>query len=416
MDDHLASFRARTEFIVELARRLHAYGTTAPRLEATLTGTAERLGLRCEVWSNPTGLIISFGGGLDEQGGPENTRVLRMPPGDVDLRKLCEADAIAERVMAGSLDLGAGRIALRALDRPPSRLTRWRSALSCGLASASVAGLLHTGWMDILVAGAIGAAIGILTVFGAARPRLAEASDAISALLATLLAAAVAAFLTPLALKPVVMAALIVLLPGMMLATAAAELTGQHLVSGTARFAGALAVLAKLAFGTVAANAVVALLGWQPREAMLAPAPEWLEWLALVTAGLSFAVLFRAAYRDYPLVMLAAATSYGITRLTGLWLGTGPGDFPIGVFLAAAVIAASGNFYARWRNRPGAIIRVPGIILMVPGSIGFRSLSLVMEGDVMVGLDTARVLVVVLVALVGGLLFGNLAVPPRRSL
>jgi uncharacterized membrane protein YjjP (DUF1212 family) len=410
------SFIDRTEFILELARRLHTYGTNSPRLEAALTQASHRLGLRCEVWSNPTGLIVSFGGGLGGEGGPENTRVLRMPPGDVDLRKLCEADAIAERVMAGELDVRAGLAELKALAVPASELTRWRSALSFGLASASVAGLFGGGWSEILSAALIGLLIGMLTVFGSAYPRLAEASDALAAFLASLLAAAIATFIMPLALKPVVISALIVLLPGMMLTVAAAELTSQHLVSGTARFAGAFTVLAKLTFGTIAANELVKLFGWVPLDAALGSAPHWLEWAAVATAGFSFAILFRASYRDYPLVIFAAAMSYAITRFSGIWLGTSPGDFPTGVFVAAIAVTAASNIYARWRNRPGAVIRVPGIILMVPGSAGFRSLSLLMEGDMMVGLDTARALLLVLVALVAGLLFGNLIVPARRSL
>lgn len=416
MHDDQASFADRTAFIVELARRLHTYGTNSPRLEAALTRASERLGLRCEVWSNPTGIIISFGTGCEASTGPESTRVLRLPPGDVDLRKLCEADAIAERVMTGELDLRGGLAALRGLDRPASSITRWRSAASFGLASASVAGLFGGGLAEISVAATIGLMIGMLTVFGSGSARVAEASDALAAFVASLFAAAIASFVLPLALKPVIIAALIVLLPGMTLTVAAAELTSQHLVSGTARFAGAMATLAKLTFGTVAANELVRFLGWLPMESSLAGAPVWLELLSLLTAGFSFAVLFQAAYRDYPLVMLAAGLSYAITRLSGLWLDTGPGDFPTGVFLSAMTVTALGNLYARWRNRPGAVIRVPGIILMVPGSVGFRSLSSLMEGDVLVGLDTARILVVALVALVAGLLFGNLIAPARRSL
>lgn len=415
MSDPHAEFVARTGFIVELARALHTYGTTAPRLEAAIDQVARRLGVRSEVWSNPTGIIVSFGGPGTE-GGPESTRVLRLPPGEVDLGKLCAADAIAEKVLAGDLDLAAGRVALRALDRPPARGAQWRIALSFGLASAAVAGLLRAAWVDVLAAGLIGVTIGVLSVFGARRPRLAEASDALAALLATLLAAAAATFLVPLALKPVLVAALIVLLPGMMLTNAAAELTSQHLVSGSARFAGALTVLAKLTFGTVAANQLVRVLGWRPVEAIAGLAPAWQEGLWLLVGSFAFAVLFRAERRDYPLAMAAAALGYAITRLTGAWLGTAAGDFPAGVFLAGMSVIALSNVYARWKNRPGAVVRLPGIILLVPGSIGFRSLNLMFEREVMLGLDSALSLLAVLAALVAGLLFGNLIVPARRSL
>ena len=65
---------------------------------------------------------------------------------------------------------------------------------------------------------------------------------------------------------------------------------------------------------------------------------------------------------------------------------------------------------------PGALVRVPGIILLVPGSVGFRSLFFAFERDVYLSLDTAFSLLAILIALVAGLLFGNLLVPPRRSI
>ena len=63
-----------------------------------------------------------------------------------------------------------------------------------------------------------------------------------------------------------------------------------------------------------------------------------------------------------------------------------------------------------------ALLRVSGIILLVPGSVGFRSLSFVLERDVVLGLDTAVAVLSALIAIVAGLLFGNLLVPPRRYL
>lgn len=407
-----ASYPARIDFVVQLATRLHAYGTTAERLEGAITAVAPRLGLRCAPWSNPTGLILSFGDALRGDGSEDTTRVIRLPPGEIDLRKLCQADAIAERLLAGGLDVPAATAALHTLDAPRGRGAQGLAVLSFGLTSASVAGLLRSGWADILTAGAIGTLIGVLSVLGGKRPRLANALDAVAAMVAMLLAAAVATWITPLSLKTVVVAAVIVLMPGMMLTNAVAELTSQHLVAGTARFAGAIAVLLKLTFGTVAASHIATQLDWVPREALAAAvAPAWVEWVALALACYAFAVLFKADRRDYPLVMAAAALGYSITRLGGQWLGS-----EAGVFLASFVITVLSNVYARWANRPGALIRVPGIILLVPGSVGFRSLTFVLERDVALGLDTGVLLVTVLVALVAGLLFGNLLIPARRNL
>ena len=53
-------------------------------------------------------------------------------------------------------------------------------------------------------------------------------------------------------------------MPGMTLTTAVRELSSQHLISGTARMMGAIATLLKLAFGTLAATQLCALLGLVP--------------------------------------------------------------------------------------------------------------------------------------------------------
>jgi uncharacterized membrane protein YjjP (DUF1212 family) len=414
VNPHPARFEARVAFVAELASRLHAYGTTAQRLEGAVEGVAQRLGLDCEVWSNPTGLILNF---ADPSRGQHEgiTRVIRLEPGEQNLGRLAATDAIAEDVLAGRLAPNDGHAALVALDRPSRRGAHVLAALSFGLSSAAVAGLLGGGVADVATSGAIGVLIGVLYVLAAGRPRLTEALEAIAALVATLLAAAVATFVEPLSLKSVIVASLIVLMPGLMLTNAVSELSSQQLVSGTARFAGAMMILLKLTFGTVAAMQVVRLLGWVPQEAATAPPTALAEIAALLAAAYAFAVLFRAARRDYPLVMASVLFGYALTRLGGE-LGLAAPGFAGGAFLAGMGVAAASNLYGRLANRPGALVRVPGIILLVPGSVGFRSLGFVMERDVFLGLDTAFSLVSVLIALVAGLLFGNLLLPSRRNI
>lgn len=408
-------FRHRCNFIVELARRLHACGTSTPRLEGAIRVVSQRLGVHTEIWSNPTGIILSFSTPQNSDGA-EITRVLRLSPGDIDLRAMAMVDDIAERVMAGTLEVEAGLQALTVLDRPPTRRRLAATVLAFGLASGSVAALLRTSVADVLASALIGLLIGLIAVPAAKRPRLNEASEALAAMIATFVASAIAAFLVPLSLQTVVIASLIVLMPGLMLTTAVAELSSGNWASGTARFAGASVVLLKLTFGTIAATQLVHAIGWQPRLATGASlAPYW-EWLGLLVGSGAFALLFGAARRDVPVVMAGAWIGYGLTRIGGEYLGLASGHFAGGVFFAGLGVAAISNAYGRIFRRPGALLRVSGIILLVPGSVGFRSLTSVLERDVALGLDTAVAVLAALTALVAGLLFGNLLVPPRRHL
>lgn len=406
------SYAARIGFVVELAERLHAYGTTAQRLEGAVSAVAQRLRLECEPWSNPTGLILTFSDPNRPPGESDTTRVIRMPPGENDLYKLSETDRIAEDVMAGRLDLAAGHAALEALDRP--RSARWRAmqVIAFGLAAAAVGGLLRLPWPDIATAGVNGLLTGLLIEWSGSRPRFKEALEAVAAMVAAMVAVLVAAFLVPLNQNTVIIASLIVLLPGMALTNAVNELTSQHLVSGTARFAGAVTTVVKLAVGTIIALYLAELVGLEPAIRASRPQPAWVEWCGLAVASYAFAVLFRAHRSDYPKVMAAAATGYLISRFAGDAWGN-----PAGIFLAALTLTAVGNAYARWGNRPGAIVRVPGIIMLVPGSVSLRGLlTLIQQQDMEVGQDAVLAVINILLALIAGLLFGNLLLPARRNL
>ena len=407
-----ATYAQRIAFVCEIAGRLHSYGTTAQRLEGALITLSTRLNLECEPWSNPTGLILSFSDPAKPLGMSDTTRVIRLAPGENDLRKLVEADRIAEAVAGGEMSIAQGHTALRAMDRKPSLRFRAIQLFAFGLASGAVAGLWRLPWIDIATATLIGLLIGLMLQLTDQRPRLKEASDALAALLAGLVAVLVATFIHPLNLNTVIIASLVVLLPGMTLTNAVNELTSQHLVSGTARFAGAVATILKLTVGSLIAVTLAQLVGLVPEVRAARPQPDWVEWLSLVLAAYAFAVLFKAHRRDYGWVMAAAICGYLISRYAGDAWGS-----PVGIFLSALTLTAAGNAFARWANKPGAIIRVPGIIMLVPGSASLRGLmSLVQQQDVAVGNSALLTVTNIVMALVAGLLFGNLLVSARKNL
>jgi uncharacterized membrane protein YjjB (DUF3815 family) len=122
-------------------------------------------------------------------------------------------------------------------------------------------------------------------------------------------------------------------------------------------------------------------------------------------------MLFHAALRDYPLVITAVVVTYVVTYASGNEFGA-----PFGVFAGALVLGAASNLYARLRHRPGALVREPGLLLLVPGSVGFRGVSDLLNNQIASGSHIATLLVMLLISLVAGLLFGDLLIAPRRSL
>ena len=406
---------ARVRFLTEYARRLHNAGVSSQRLEGAIRATARALRLECEAWSTPTGLLLSLTD-TDALLGSQQTRVLRLEPGHVDLGALAALDRIGEEVLAGRLDIDGAWTAMRALDRPMTRARRLRTIAAFGVASTAVAGLLGTSWLDLAVACVLGLCIGWISVRSGEHPDLDAANEAVSALVATTLATLFGHFVAPIAVQTVVVSALIVLMPGLMLTTAMTELATQQLSSGSARAAGALTVLLKLTFGSIAATQVLGAIGWTVPTPAPSTLPVAVEWVGAVLAAASFATLFQAARRDVPLVMASALAGYVITRVTGVWVADGSAVFAGGVFFASLAMAALANLYGRWSGRPGSLVRLPGIMLLVPGSVGFRALGMVMARDYTMGLETLIAVLSALLALTAGLLFGALLVPPRRHL
>jgi uncharacterized membrane protein YjjB (DUF3815 family) len=226
-----------------------------------------------------------------------------------------------------------------------------------------------------------------------------------------MLAVAAASVVRPLSIYIATLAGLIVLLPGLTVTTAVRELATNNLISGTARLTGAALIFFEMGFGVALGSRIAKAIF--PIAVNLTPQalPAWTLYLSLALAPLGFVVLLRARPRDIPVVVCSSLLSFGGARIGALLFGP-----HLGVCLGAVLVGAASNIYARSFNRPSALPLVPGIILLVPGSVGYGSLAKFLERDVLSGIDTAFTMMLVAVALVTGLLVSNLVVPPRRTL
>ena len=96
-------------------------------------------------------------------------------------------------------------------------------------------------------------------------------------------------------------------------------------------------------------------------------------------------------------------------------LGAATLGVELGTFAGAlAVGAREQRSTSAWRRRPAAVVLVPGILLLVPGSVGFRSLSSLLEREAVAGIETAFSMLLTAMALVAGLLVAGVIAPEPR--
>lgn len=403
----------KVQFIIELIRRLHQTGTGANRLEDAVMHVGSKIGLEVDLFTSPTSVIVSIRnqGGEDHRAYRVPTRVLRLPPGDVDLGKLCAVDEIADQVVDGQISLHQGYHQLKNLPTSYGAHDRALQIAAFTLASGSVAVVFRAGFYDSLIALMVGFLIGLASIKLGGIKRVAGNFEAIAALLATFCAWAGSLVLPGIAPHLIILAGLVCLFPGLSLTTAVSELSTTHLMSGASRFAGSVMSLMKLGFGVYLGTSLTSFVPLEPMTGVQPAMPEAAQWFAVIISGISFTTLFRVRKKEIAVSILAALLGFLVARMASAHLDQG-----FGLFLAGLFIAAVGNLYAQFCHKPSSVVRVPGIILLVPGSLGYRAITYFLEKNMANSIEAISALIVILASLVGGLLFGNMLIPPRRSL
>ena len=409
-DRQLASSSAvdpRHAFLLRTAELLHRYGTPSYRLERVMTKVSGSLGVTSTYLYTPTSLVISI-----SHQGQEQTFLRRVDSGDVDVSKLLAFDAILEQLEARtlSIEVAAEQLEKAAAAAPPFGLST--TVFAAGVACGCVAVLFGGGLAEVVVAAALGLFLACLAIinarFGTERGLLEPASSFLVAVTSLL----VAQHLFPMDDRLTTLAALILPLPGLALTVALTELAVGHLAAGSARLAGALVTLLTLVMGVGIAWRVVPG-GIHPTGvfpyAVSDPLPAWAMWWTLPIAPAAFAVLFRVPISQWHVIFVLSIGGF----LGSYFLGRSFAP-EVGAFCGAMIVGVGSNLYARLKNRPAMAVQTPGLLILVPGSVGYRSLTAMLEHQTEQGIELAFSMVLIAVSLVGGLLFANLILPPKR--
>jgi uncharacterized membrane protein YjjP (DUF1212 family) len=392
-------------FLIKAGTLLHRYGTPSHRLERVMTKISQTLGVHGVFLYTPTALVISI---TDESG--ESTFLRRVDSGAIDIDKVLKFDETLERVEDGTLSVGQASQRLDEIERAQPPYPTWVSVIACAVSCSAVAIFFRGTPVEILAGGSLGLIVALLEILHAKLGWEQGFLEPISGFMAAIAALALAHFVIPVDDRLVTLAGLIVMIPGLKLTIALTELAVGHLSAGVARLAGACVSLLTITVGVA--------IGWRVAgtwRSLPAPGqwelPEWWQWVAIAVAPITFAIVFRARWPIWPTIAAVSvagfATSFFCSPVFGI---------EVGAFCSALVVGVGSNLYARIRDRPAMVPLTPGIIVLVPGSLGYRSLTAFLDRDTMSGIDFAFSMMIVAVSLVGGILTANAVLPPKRIL
>lgn len=388
-------------FLRDLAQALHISGMPTHDLERHLNGIGQRFGVRVECFAVLTMLTLN----VTDDDATKRVEMLRLPPYDFNMVRLIAL----EKLIREMEDIGSLARCEAQLNEIVSAPPRWSgvSFVFLGfLLSASVAVLLRGGWIEILCGGAVG----MLFVGGhlalARVPRLGPAAPVILCTAAAICAHALSLIFPRQSPFITAVAGVVFLLPGFTLTIAMSELATQNLLAGTGRLAGAFILLFMMGAGLAIGMQVSQHLFPAQTTGTFAPVPPWLIWPAIAALGASMLGLLQAPLASVHAMVGGSLLAWTVFSLVGAVLGN-----VVGAFAGALAVASAGHLYTYLSGQSNLLVKIPGLITLVPGSMGFRGLHALMEKDNAAGISLITEMVLTGAVLAVGLLLADNIAP-----
>ena len=389
-------------FLRDLGRALHVSGAPAHDLEAAMKEIGFRLGARVEGFAVLTFLALTVVSGAHAR----RVELLRLPPYDYNMARLIDLDALCREIVSvDELEHYSER--LTAIMHQPPPWSGWRFVAMGFLLSGSVALLLRGGWVEMLCGGLIGMFFVAGYLQFSRIPRLGPAVPVILCALAAFAAQGLAYFLPQQVPFISAVAGIVLLLPGFMLTVAMSELATQNYLAGTGRLTGAFVLLflmgAGLAIGT---QISLAWLPAIPLAETVITLPAWAIWVAIAGLGISLLAVLQAPLSAVNVSVGACLLAWAVYSLVNAKMGN-----VVGAFAAALAVASAGHLYQYLSKKPAALVQIPGLITLVPGSMGFRGVHALIQQDSNAGISLITDMVMTGAVLAVGLLLADNILP-----
>ncbi|NUM87573.1 MAG: threonine/serine exporter family protein [Bdellovibrionales bacterium] len=385
------------EFLLTWAREYQAANGPTTRLEERLTQTGRAWGYATEVFATPTGVFLS----LHRPDEEPHTALTRVKGTRTDLSRLCLLERVMDSLLARKITL---RTALEALSSALSAVGHYRSWHG-GLAALVAGFAVSYGYYQRTDVGLVAAAITLLTwsvTFAFTRKNIGNPvfSDFMAIFLA-LLAAAGAHWILPVSVEAYAVGALVLLVPGLLITSAVAELADMNLVSGTAKLMQGFLSLLALALAWFLFTELSAALGMAHKMAPAVPRTPHL-WVAALAMGVS-ATAFGVLYRVPPRSLLPAAAcgfaGWAILKAMAVTPVAGAGTY-----LASVTVGLMALTVSRLSGLPSQVYSVPGISALLPGMIALSSFRHFLSGDESQGMEFAAHMGITAISIVFGLI------------
>jgi uncharacterized membrane protein YjjP (DUF1212 family) len=389
----------------KIGKGMIASGVSVGLVENTLTEIAMAYGRECEVVALPNVVLLELNHSMR---GQVDFVVQRLTT--LQLDQVSELSEITDQVKQKEIPLHQAAQELdRILVKPP-RFKPAVGVLGYFLSCIGLTMLFRTDPRSLLITGTMGILVGLMLWGFGRMPRF-------NLLLPVIISTVVSTLIFYLTRKGYVygpanllVAPLVIFLPGSLLTTGMIELASMHILSGSARLIYGAAMLMLLFIGIAIGLNLSNLPSYQVYSYRGVDFPWWAPFLGTLLFGLGTFVRLSGANRDLFWMLLVLyiamlAQSFGEEFFNSY----------VGAFLAATMMALSSEIIARSpRRTPAVASQVLAFWFLVPGSRGLLSVTSLLTEDVQSAAIGLGQMAILIVAITLGVLLGTLIISPQK--
>ncbi|KAJ1913261.1 pheromone-regulated protein prm10, partial [Mycoemilia scoparia] len=427
IEDAIRLLLVHQRFIVLLAKASMMYGSPLHHMEANLSRMSEFLNLETSFTALPGMIIISFD---DLVTHTSETKIIRCPNG-WDLHRLHLTNRLFTNVVHGRIPISQAIEDLEGIISAPPIYPWYLQILNWGFASWSVCLLAFNGsWLDSAVSFILGVAMGVLGLGATTKlSGYANFFEVSCSIISGFIATALQKWVC---YGAITLSGTVVILPGLLMTTGVIELASRHMVAGTVRLFYALLLAFIIAFGLFLGNQfyvnifernMVGSGGNSSGGGGLSQSHDvasiqiqncqglslWWTFFTLPAAITSISILMNIHWRHVPSVNILAGAMYAI-----FWLFNTQLNMPeLAVTIASFVLGVLANIWCKWTQETAYMVLLPGEMILVPGSVGVRGLSMMFAKETSEGSELALKMIVTSLSIMTGLFASSFVVYPR---
>ena len=360
------------KLIIKFGKAAHSFGTPDDRIEQYLHQLSDAFGIEGDFRSAPKHIMFAFRENDDYW---QKMNIATVPGSGFNMTKLAKLDNLVNEILSGKLSIEEADSKLNEFDNIENTYGNLWIAVSYIFAGVGFAAILSGGWMDILFSGILSLLVFFIIWLSQNKGGVLESSiPSSTAFAAGFLAIVCKIYIPELNYVLVTVSAIITLIPGYGISVGIQELVNNNPMSGMGNLINGLVYLLKQFAGTWTGFILADVFFDIPEGVSNSVDPAW-RWIFLSLLFFGLVIVFQTSYKDFFWSFIGCALGY-----MGVVYGSSLFSSNLGNILGAFAIGAYSNIWERKTGRPGAIVFLPAMMVLVGGSSGFRGLIAVAQG------------------------------------